>query len=63
MTKKNEFTHGGARPGSGRPPLKEGQSTKPVTVRLTEDQQKEFDRLGGAEWLRRYLDRSLGKLK
>lgn len=60
---KPEFAHGGIRPGAGRPPIKEGQTTRPVAIRLTEDQQAEYERLGGADWLRRYLDRSLGKAK
>lgn len=49
-TTKN--THGGARPGAGRP----ASTMVKTTVRLTPDQAAKLRRLGGAEWLRAHLD-------
>lgn len=42
-------THGGTRPGAGRPPLPEPRHAR--TVRLTDAQWAAFKALGGAKWL------------
>ena len=47
--------HGGARPGSGRPPMPGGPLVK-VTHRITPAQRDKLVRLGGSEWLRQAID-------
>lgn len=49
---------GGARPGSGRKPILEGAVTVPVTVKLTPPQRDKLQRLGGAPWMRKAIDKA-----
>ena len=45
-------THGGARPGAGRP---KGPKKYVVQVSLTAIERNRFTRLGGSRWLKRKL--------
>lgn len=49
---------GGARPGSGRRPLPEGEAMVPVTVKMRPAQREKLQRLGGAPWLRKKIDQA-----
>ena len=44
--------------GQGRKPLKEGQETVTLSVRLTVAQRAKLERLGGAAWLRDRIDKA-----
>ena len=47
-----------ARPGrgQGRKPVKQGEATVTVSLRMTAAQRAKLALLGGAEWVRRILD-------
>jgi len=51
MVKRSEDTK-----GRGRPAIKEGQETVPITVRVTRPQSEKLQRLGGAKWIRARID-------
>ena len=51
-------THGGAGRGQGRKPLVEGETTVPVTIRMTAPQKEKLGRLGGPQWVRDRIDRA-----
>ena len=40
----------------GRKPLKEGQATVSMTIRLTAGQREKLAKLGGAAWVRKKID-------
>ena len=42
----------------GRKPIKEGQATVSMTIRLTARQREKLADLGGAKWLRERIDRA-----
>ena len=44
--------------GRGRKPIKEGQETVTVSIRLTVAQRAKLDRLGGAAWVRERIDKA-----
>lgn len=50
--------HGGPREGSGRPPVKPGENTIIVSVRMTQAQRAKLDQLGGAVWVRARIDKA-----
>ena len=52
MTKQR----GGGGRGQGRKPIKEGQDTVTVSLRLTVGQRDKLALLGGAEWVRQRID-------
>jgi hypothetical protein len=54
----NTLKRGGPGRGQGRKPIKEGQATVTVSVRLTVAQRAKLDRLGGAAWLRDRIDKA-----
>lgn len=55
MKSDKKLTHGGARTGAGRKKTVEHEAkTRPV--RLTDIHWAKFRKIGGAEWLRNYLD-------
>ena len=54
MTKKR----GGAGRDQGRKPIKEGQDTVTVSLRMTEPQRDKLALLGGAEWVRQRIDKA-----
>jgi hypothetical protein len=49
---------GGARPGSGRRALPEGEALVPVTIKMKPAQKDKLQRLGGAPWVRQKIDRA-----
>lgn len=49
---------GGPGRGQGRKPLKEGQQTVTVSLRMTEMQRDKLALLGGAEWVRQRIDKA-----
>lgn len=49
-------TRGGVRAGQGRKPLKAGETTVPVTIRVTAPQKAKLGRLGGPQWVRERID-------
>lgn len=54
----SEAKRGGPGRGQGRKPLKEGQETVTLSVRLTVAQRAKLERLGGAAWLRDRIDKA-----
>lgn len=50
--------HSQAARGRGRPALELGESTVPVTVRMTMRQKDKLARLGGGAWLRQRIDKA-----
>jgi hypothetical protein len=49
---------GGPGRGQGRKPIKEGQETVTVSIRLTTPQRAKLERLGGAAWLRDRIEKA-----
>jgi hypothetical protein len=49
---------GGSGRGQGRKPIKEGQDTVTVSLRLTVSQRDKLALLGGAEWVRQRIDKA-----
>ncbi|TXG77418.1 hypothetical protein E6Q11_02805 [Candidatus Dojkabacteria bacterium] len=47
---------GGAGRGQGRKPVKQGEETVTLSLRVTVTQRKKLSRLGGAEWMRKKID-------
>lgn len=43
---------------AGRPRLKDGADTVPVTLRMTEDQRMKLAKLGGPAWVREKIDKA-----
>jgi len=54
----SEAKRGGTGRGQGRKPLKEGQETVTLSIRLTVAQREKLERLGGAAWLRDRIDKA-----
>jgi len=52
------ITRGGPGRGQGRPPVKAGEETVTVSLRMTPGQRAKLARLGGAEWVRKKIDRA-----
>jgi hypothetical protein len=49
---------GGPGRGQGRPPVKPGEPTVTICLRLTQAQRDKLARLGGAEWVRVRIERA-----
>lgn len=49
---------GGPGRGQGRKPVKEGEDTVTMSIRVTVPQREKLDRLGGAAWVREKIDRA-----
>ncbi len=49
---------GGAGRGQGRKPIKQGEDTVTVSLRMTAAQRDKLARLGGAEWVRQRIDKA-----
>ena len=56
MTEVPVKRHGGPGRGQGRKPVKSGEPTISVTLRMTKTQREKLVRLGGAEWVRERID-------
>jgi hypothetical protein len=50
--------HGGAGRGQGRKPVKQGEETITLSIRVTVAQREKLSMLGGAEWVRGKIDRA-----
>ena len=46
--------------GQGRKPIKEGEETVTVSLRMTEGQREKLKRLGGGPWVRDRIDKARG---
>lgn len=55
---KEVAKRGGAGRGQGRKPVKQGEETVTVSLRMTPEQRTKLARLGGAEWVRQKIDRA-----
>ena len=53
-----ETKKGGAGRGQGRKPVKQGEETVTLSLRVTVAQREKLARLGGAEWVRGKIDRA-----
>ena len=49
---------GGPGRGQGRPPVKKGEETVTVSLRLTSAQRDKLAQLGGTEWVRQRIDKA-----
>ena len=49
---------GGPGMGQGRKPVKQGEETVTLSLRVTVAQREKLARLGGAEWVRGKIDRA-----
>jgi hypothetical protein len=49
---------GGPGRGQGRPPVKAGEETVTVSLRMTPAQREKLERLGGAKWVRERIERA-----
>ena len=49
-------SHGGRRTGSGKKPLFEGEVLAPVTIKMSSEQRRKLEQLGGAPWVRKKID-------
>ena len=54
----SEKKRGGPGRGQGRPPVKAGEETVTVSLRMTPSQREKLARLGGAGWVRDRIDRA-----
>jgi hypothetical protein len=49
---------GGPGRGQGRPPVKPGEPTVTMCLRMTQAQREKVERLGGAAWLRDRIEKA-----
>ena len=56
--KEHRVKRGGAGRGQGRPPVKAGEETVTVSLRMTQTQREKLERLGGAKWVRDRIERA-----
>lgn len=49
---------GGPGRGQGRKPVKQGEETVTLSLRVTVAQREKLARIGGAEWVRQKIDRA-----
>ena len=54
----SEEHRGGPGRGQGRKPVKQGEETVTLSLRVTVAQREKLARLGGAEWVRQKIDRA-----
>jgi hypothetical protein len=54
----SENKRGGPGRGQGRKPIKQGEDTVTVSLRMTAAQRDKLARLGGAEWVRQRIDKA-----
>ena len=53
-----ESKRGGPGRGQGRKPVKQGEETVTLSLRVTVAQREKLERLGGAEWVRGKIDKA-----
>ena len=51
MPEQQKSNRGGSGRGQGRKPVKQGEETVTVSLRMTPEQRAKLARLGGAEWV------------
>jgi hypothetical protein len=51
-----ENKRGGHGRGQGRKPIKQGEETKTISLRMTLSQKEKLHRLGGGKWVREKID-------
>ena len=54
----SETKRGGPGRGQGRKPVRQGEETVTLSLRVTVAQREKLARLGGAEWVRGKIDRA-----
>jgi len=54
----NETRRGGPGRGQGRKPVKQGEETVTLSLRVTIAQREKLSQLGGAAWVRHKIDRA-----
>ena len=54
----SETKRGGPGRGQGRKPVKRGEETVTLSLRVTVAQREKLERLGGAKWVRDRIDRA-----
>ena len=54
----SETNRGGPGRGQGRKPVKQGEETVTLSLRVTTAQREKLARLGGAEWVRGKIDKA-----
>ena len=54
----SETKRGGPGRGQGRKPVKQGEETVTLSLRVTVAQREKLERLGGAEWVRGKIDKA-----
>jgi hypothetical protein len=57
MTDQNQ--RGGPGRGQGRKPIKKGETTVTVSIRMTEGQREKLSILGGGAWMRGEIDAAI----
>ncbi len=58
MPEQQKSNRGGSGRGQGRKPVKQGEETVTVSLRMTPEQRAKLARLGGAEWVRTKIDKA-----
>ena len=58
MPEQQKSNRGGSGRGQGRKPVKQGEETVTVSLRMTPEQREKLSRLGGAEWVRTKIDKA-----
>lgn len=58
MPEQQKSNRGGSGRGQGRKPVKQGEDTVTVSLRMTPEQRAKLARLGGAEWVRTKIDKA-----
>ncbi len=58
MPEQQKSNRGGAGRGQGRKPVKQGEETVTVSLRMTPEQRAKLARLGGAKWVRTRVDKA-----
>lgn len=61
MTEQKQ--RGGPGRGQGRKPVKPGEETVTVSIRMTVEQRAKLERLGGAAWVRERIDKAKEQAK
>lgn len=58
MPEQQKSNRGGSGRGQGRKPVKQGEETVTVSLRMTPEQRAKLARIGGAEWVRTKIDKA-----
>jgi hypothetical protein len=58
MPEQQKSNRGGSGRGQGRKPVKQGEETVTVSLRMTAAQRDKLSQLGGADWVRKRIDKA-----